>query len=114
VSLAAYLALFLGWLRHRVWAIDEKDSDLLIKVLADIHRPVNTGTRFFPLDLTRRDLHGNRITTVAVLNREVIASQNHCHSSKWIAMPRHGLAGGKTQTAHHRGSVMKDDFVRHG
>jgi hypothetical protein len=114
VSLAAYLALFLGWLRHRVWAIEEKDSDLLIKLLADIHRPVNTGTRFFPLDLTRRDLRGNRITTVAVLNREEIASQNYCHSSKWIAMSRHSLAGGKTQTAHHRGSVMKDDFVRHG
>jgi len=58
------------------WAVEEEDSDLLIKLLPDIHRPMNTGTRLFALDLTGRDLDGKRVTTIAVLNREEIASQD--------------------------------------
>src|SRR5215469_18732109 len=32
---------------------------------------------------------------------------------EWVTMPRHRLAGSETQTAHHRGSSMKQDFVLH-
>ena len=60
--------LLLCWLRHSVWATEEEDRDLLVGLLADIHRSVNTGTRFLPVNLTGRDLHGNRITTVAVFD----------------------------------------------
>jgi hypothetical protein len=44
--------LFLNGLRHCVWAVEEEDIDLLEGLLPDIHRPMNTCTRFFPLDLT--------------------------------------------------------------
>jgi hypothetical protein len=32
---------------------------------------------------------------------------------KRIAMPRHGLAGSKMQSANHGVSMMKEDFIRH-
>jgi hypothetical protein len=30
-----------------------------------------------------------------------------------IAMPRHSFAGSKAQAAHHRGSMVKENFVSH-
>ena len=72
------------------------------------------GAGFLPLDLCQRDLDALALASIAVLNREEIASQNHCLPLKWIAMPRHSLAGGKTQTTHYRGSVMKHQLVGHG
>ena len=47
--------LFLGRLRHCVWAVEQEDCNLLVGLPADIHRPMNTGARFFPLNLSRRD-----------------------------------------------------------
>src|SRR5215471_14456833 len=32
---------------------------------------------------------------------------------EWVTMPRHCLAWSETQTAHHRGSSMNQDFVFH-
>jgi len=87
--------LFLGRLRHCVRAVEQEDCNLLVGLLTDIHRPMNTGARLFPLDLSRRDLNALALAAVTVLNGEEIASQDHCHSMKWIAMPRHSLAGSK-------------------
>ena len=105
--------LFLGRLRHRVWMVEEEDRDLLVGLRPDIHRPMNTGARFFPIDLSGCDLNAVALAAVTVLNGEGIASQDHCHSLKWIAMPRQSLAQCETKTTHHRGSVMKHDFVCH-
>jgi hypothetical protein len=85
--------LLLGRLRYCVWAVEQEDCNLLVGLLTDIHRPMNTGARLFPLDLSRRDLNALALAAVTVLNGEEIASQDHCHSLKWIAMPRHSLAG---------------------
>ena len=87
--------LFLGRLRHCVWAVEPEDCNLLVGLLTDIHRPMNTGARLFPLDLSRRDLNALALAAVTVLNGEEIASQDQRHSMKWIAMPRHSLAGSK-------------------
>lgn len=84
--------LFLGRLRHCVWAVEQEDCNLLVGQLTDIHRPMNTGARFFPLDLSRRDLNALPLAAVTVLNGEEITSQDHCNAVKRIAMPRHGLA----------------------
>ena len=35
--------LFLGRLRHCVWAVEQEDCNLLVGLLTDIHRPMNTG-----------------------------------------------------------------------
>jgi hypothetical protein len=107
------LPLFLIRLRHRIWAVKQEHSDLLIALLADIHCPVNTGARFFPIDLSGRDLNPQALASVTVFNREEIASQDYSDSMERIAMPRHSFAGSKTQSANHRGSVMKEDFVSH-
>ena len=48
--------LFLGRLRHGVRAVEQENGNLLIRLLADVNRPMDTGTRLFPLDLSRRDL----------------------------------------------------------
>ena len=36
--------LFLGRLRHRLGAVEQEDSDLLVGLLAVIHRPMNAGS----------------------------------------------------------------------
>jgi hypothetical protein len=63
----------LRWLSHRIWMIQQKNCDLLIRLLPDIHRPMDTGTRIFPLDLSRRYLDALTLASVAVLNREEFA-----------------------------------------
>ena len=85
--------LLLSRLRHRVRAVEQEDSDLLVGLLPDIHRPMNTRTRLFPINLSRCDLDAVVLASIAVLNREEIASQDHCYPLKWVAMPRHSLAG---------------------
>ena len=94
--------------------IEKENRDLLLRLFPDIHRPKDAGTWLLPFNLTRRDLNALALASVTVLNREKIASQNHCYSLKRIAIPRHSLAGGKTQATNHRGSVLKEDFVCHG
>ena len=42
--------LFLGRLRHCVWTVEQENRDLLVGLLADIHRSMNGGA--FPLDLS--------------------------------------------------------------
>ena len=48
--------LFLGRLWHRVWAVGQEGSYLLIGLLADIHGSVNAHARLLPIDLSRRCL----------------------------------------------------------
>jgi hypothetical protein len=105
--------LFFYRLRHGVRAVEHEDRDLLVGLLADIHRTMNTGARLLPLDLSRRNPHAMALSSIPVLDQEHISAQHHCHSLKWIAMPRHSLAGSKAQTPHHRGSIVEDDFVCH-
>ena len=70
-----FLALFfLAGLRHCVRTVEQKDRDLLVGLLSDIHSAVNTGARFFPIDLSRRDLDSQALTTIAVLNRQEITA----------------------------------------
>jgi len=107
-------SLLFGWLRHRVRAVEQENRNLLVGLLADIHRPVVTGTRLLPIDLARRDFDALDFASVAVLNRQGIPAQHHCDSMEGIAMPRHGLAGSEAEAAHHRGSAIKQDFVGHG
>lgn len=66
---------------------------MLVGLRADVHCSMNTGAWLFRIDLSGRDLNALAPASVAVLNGEEIASQNHCHSLEWIAMPRHGFAG---------------------
>ena len=80
-----------GKFRH-LPVVEQENRDLLIRLLAHIHRPMNTGARFLPLDLPRRDLNVVALASVTILNGEEIASQDHCHSLKWIAVPRHTLS----------------------
>jgi hypothetical protein len=83
-------------LRDGIWAVEQEDSDLLVRLLADIHSPMNAGTRLLPLDLSRRDLDALALTSIPVFNREEIASHHYRHPLKGIAMPRHRLAGSKS------------------
>jgi hypothetical protein len=55
---------------------------VLVGLRPDIHRPMNTGARFFPIDLSGCDLNAVALAAVTVLNGEGIASQDHCHSLK--------------------------------
>lgn len=105
--------LFLGRLRHCVWAVEEENRDLLVRLLANIHCPTNAGTRLFPLDLSGRNLNSQALTALAVFNRQQITSQYYGDTVKRIAMPRHGFAGCKAQPTHHLGSVLKEEFVGH-
>ena len=105
--------LFLSRLRLGIWTVEKENRNLLIRTLSDIHRSMNAGARLLPLDLSRSDLNALAVASITVLNREGIASQDHRHSLKRIAMPRHSLAGSKAQTPHHRGSVVEEDFVNH-
>ena len=87
--------LFLGRLRHGVRAVEQEDRDLFVGLLADVHSAVNSVGWLLPVNLFRRDLNALALAAVTVLNGEEIASQDQRHSMKWIAMPRHSLAGSK-------------------
>lgn len=52
------------------------------------------------------------LSSIPVHNAKQIASQDHGDALKWIAVPRHGFAGSKTQT-HHRGFIVEENFVSH-
>jgi len=106
--------LLLGGLRHRIRTVEQEDGDLFIRVLSDIDRPVNTGAGFLPIDLSRRDLNAQALTAIAVFNREEIAAQYYGDAMAGITVPQHSLTESKTQSSHHRGSVMKEEFVNHG
>ena len=105
--------LFLGRLRHRVWSVEQENRDLLLGLLPDIHRSMNTGTRHFPVHLSRRDLDALALTFVAVFNRDEIASQHHGHPLTWIAMPRHSLAWEQDASDEPPWFVLKEDIVCH-
>jgi hypothetical protein len=105
--------LFLGRLHHCVWAVEQENRDLFVGLRADIYSPMNTVGWLLPLDLSRRDLNALALAAVTVLNGEEIAFQDHCHSLKRIAMPRHSLAGSKAQTTHHLGSMVEENFISH-
>jgi hypothetical protein len=53
------------------------------------------------------------LSPTPVFDQEHIPAQHDCYPMKWIAMPRHSLAGSKTQTTHHGVPVLKEDFVNH-
>jgi len=55
-------------LRHRVRSVEQEDRNLLVGLLADIQRPMNTGTRLVPLNLTGRDLNALALASVAVFD----------------------------------------------
>jgi len=73
---------------------------------------MNMGAGLFPFDLSRLDLNAESLT-IAVFNGQEITAQHHRDSIAGIAVPRHSLAGSKSRTAHHRGSVMKYDLICH-
>jgi hypothetical protein len=100
-------------LRNRVRTVKQENRDLLVGLLADVNRWVDTGTRFFPIYLSRRNINAQAPASIAVLNRKQVAFLNDCHPLKWIAMPSHRLTGSQMQTTHHRGPAMKHDFVCH-
>lgn len=62
-------------LRHRVWAVEQEYGDLLVGLLADIHRPMNAGARLFPIDLPGPDLNALAVAAIAILNREDVTAQ---------------------------------------
>jgi hypothetical protein len=105
------LNLFIGRLWDRVRAVEQEDRDLLVGLLADIHRPMNAGPRLLPLDLTR--VTSTRWLSSPSRYSDRKSPLSHCDSMEGIAMPPQSLAGSKAQTANHRGSVMKHDFVCH-
>jgi hypothetical protein len=105
--------LFLGWLRHGIGAVEQEDRNLLVGLPADIHSAVNALGWLLPIDLSRRNLDAMALSSVAVLDQKRIPAQYVSYPMKWIAMPRHGLAGRETETTNYRGSVMKHDFVCH-
>ena len=51
-------------LRHRVRAVEQEDRDLLVGLLADVHRAMNALGWLFPLDLSRRDLNALALASI--------------------------------------------------
>jgi hypothetical protein len=111
--LAQKPALIFKRLRLCVGVIQEKDRDLLVGLLADIHGPMNAGDRLFPFNLPRPNRKTLAFASIAVLDQEQITSHDHRHATKRIAMPGHGLTRSKTQAAHDCGAVLQYDFVGH-
>jgi hypothetical protein len=55
------------WLRHRVRTVEQEHRDLLIGLLPDIYRPMDTQGGFFPLDLSRHNLNAMALASIVNL-----------------------------------------------
>jgi hypothetical protein len=64
-------------LSHGIEPVEKKDGDLLVRLLADIDPAVNTVGRLIPACFPRGDLESIALTTIAVFDREGIATQDH-------------------------------------
>ena len=73
LAAASPLLLFLGRLRNRVRTVKQENRDLLVGLFADVNRSVDTGTRFFPIYLSRRNINAQAPASIAVLNRKQVA-----------------------------------------
>lgn len=49
--------------------VEQENRDLLVRLLADIHCPMNADTRFFPIDLSGRDFNALALTSVVSTGR---------------------------------------------
>jgi hypothetical protein len=88
-------------LRNRVRTVKQENRDLLVGLFADVNRSMDTGTRLFPIYLSRLNVNAQAPASIEVLNRKQVAFQDDCHPLKWIAMPRHRLTGIQMQTPNH-------------
>jgi hypothetical protein len=100
-------------LSHGIGPVEKKDGDLLVRLLADIDPAVNTVGRLIPACFPGGDLESMALTTNAVFDREGIATQDHRYPMKWVAVPRHGLAGTETQPTHQRCSPPEEFLLSH-
>ena len=100
-------------LRNSVRAVEKEDRDLLVGLSADIHAPMNPFGGLVPIDLSRLELEAIRWPPVAVFDCQRIASENHRHAVKRIAMPRHGLPRRETETANENCSMLVQRLLDH-
>lgn len=62
-------SLLLSRLCNCVRMVEQENRDLLVRLLADIHCPMNADTRFFPIDLSGRDFNALALTSVVSTGR---------------------------------------------
>jgi len=61
--------LFLGRLRHCVWAVEQEHRNLLVGLLADIYSPMNTVAWLLPVNLSPRNLDAMALFSIPVPGR---------------------------------------------
>jgi hypothetical protein len=72
-----FLTLLLTGLRLCVRKVKHEDSNLLIRLVTNIHRMMDTLSRLLPVYLSRRNLDALVLASVTVFNREHVTTQHH-------------------------------------